>query len=124
MGMRLSKDQTITVSWATLASIATSLIAVWGFGSSIVQKAVAGEIKDEIAKQLEPIQKQISAQTSANIVSLGATVKNLRASITALRFKKEMCAGTSCWTLRDASDLEAAENDLKAAESALKLLNN
>lgn len=125
MGIRLSKDQTITVSWATLASITAALASVWGFGAPIVQKAMAGEVKEEITKQLEPIQRQISAQTAANIVSLNSTVKNLKAAILALAFKKDMCGGVpGCWTLRDAGDLDAAANDLKAAEDALRLLQN
>lgn len=125
MGIKLNKDQTITVSWATVAAVATSFATVWGFGSSIVQNAMAAEVKQEITKQLEPIQRQISAQTAASIVSLGANVKNLRTQITAMRFKKDMCGlAPGCWTLRDAGDLEAAENDLKAAENALRLLTN
>ena len=122
MGMKLSKDQTITVSWATIASIATSLVAVWGFGSAIVQKAVAGEIKIEIETQLKPIQEKLSNQIAAQVVSLGATVKNLRTSITALEFKRDTCRLPDCWTVRDAGDLDAAKIDLKAAEDALNLL--
>lgn len=119
MPMKLSKDQTITVSWSTISSLVVSLAAVWGFGSAIVQKALAGEIQEQIAKQLAP-------QTAASIVTLSATVKNLRTSITALEFKKDMCGGRidGCWTVRDAGDLDAAKIDLKAAEDALKLLKN
>lgn len=120
--MKLSRDATITLSWSTLASIVASLAAVYGFGSSIIQKVMAGEITTEIAKQLLPIQAQISNQTAAQVVSLGATVKNLRTSITALEFKRDTCRGPDCWTVRDAGDLDAAKIDLRAAEDALKAL--
>lgn len=122
MAMKLSRDATITISWSTLASIAASLAAVWGFGSGIVQRAVAGEIKTEIENQLKPIQAQISNQTAAQVVSLGATVKNLRNQITALEFKRDTCRLPDCWTVRDAGDLDAAKIDLKAAEDALRAL--
>ena len=115
MGIKLSRDQTITVSWATIASIATSLVAVWGFGSAIVQKAMAGEIKEQISQQIAPL-------NIAQVITITATVKNLQKQISALEFKKEMCAGALCWTLRDAEDLTAARDDLVAAQSALKAL--
>lgn len=125
MGIRMSKEQTWTVSWSSLVSVATALTAVWAFAAPIAQKAMAGEIQAEISKQLAPIQKQLSNQTAAQIVSLNATVKNLRTSITALRFKRDMCANTpNCWTVRDAEDLDAAITDLDAAQKALLVLQN
>lgn len=111
MAMKLSKEQTITVSWSTLISVIGSLIAVWAFAAPIAQNALAGEI----AKQIAPL-------NTAQIITITATVKNLQKQISALEFKKDMCAGSGCWTLRDAEDLTAARDDLTAAQKALQAL--
>ncbi len=117
MAMRLSKEQTWTVSWSTLVSIAGSLGAVWAFAAPIAQSALAGEIERQITKQVTPLK-------DAQIITITATVNNLRKQIAALEFKKEMCAGTGCWTLRDAEDLQAAREDIVAAQRALSALKN
>lgn len=107
--MKLSKDQTITVSWSTIASMAGSLAAVWAFSAPIVEKALAQEIK----QQIEPI-------ASSFEVIIQQNVRSLRNTIAALEFKRDMC-GTepNCWTVRDAQDLANARDDLRAAEAAL-----
>ncbi len=122
MGMMLSKNQTITVSWSTLASIVASLVAVWGFGSPIIQNVMAGEIERQITKQIAPINDKIATQTTAQIITISSTVNNLKKQIAALEFKKDMCAGASCWTLRDAEDLQGAREDIVAAQKALNAL--
>lgn len=115
MGMRLSKEQTMTVSWSTLASIAGSLGAVWLFAAPIAQKALAGEITEQIRQQVAPL-------NTAQVITITATVKNLQKQITALEFKRDNCHAIDCWTIRDAEDLTAANDDLKAAKDALKAL--
>lgn len=113
--MKISRDQAFTISWSTLASIAGSLAAVWAFAAPIAQKALAGEIKDQIQQQVAPL-------NAAQIITITANIKNLQKQIAALEFKKDMCAGTGCWTLRDAEDLQAAREDLVAAQKALTAL--
>lgn len=119
---RISKEQTYTVSLSALGSVIAAAGAVWGFAAPIAQNAVAGEIQKEIAKQIAPIQSQISKNAKAQIISLAATVKNLQTAVTALEFKMDMCRGSDCWTIRDAQDLTAARNDLRAAQDALAAL--
>lgn len=111
MALKLTKDQTITVSWSTLVSILGSLGAVWAFASPIAGQAIKGQIEAQIA----PLQ-------NAQIITIAATVRNLQNAIVALEFKRDMCAGSDCWTIRDAQDLQGARTDLAAAEAALKAL--
>mgnify|MGYP001595137334 CR=1 FL=1 len=117
MGIRLSKEQTVTVSWSTLVSVIGSLVAVWAFAAPIAQNALAGEIEKQITKQIAPL-------NAAQIITITATVKNLQKQVAALEFKKDMCAGAGCWTLRDAEDLQAAREDIVAAQKALNALKN
>ena len=111
MGIKMTKDQGWTVSFSTLTSIVGSLGAMWVFAAPIAQNALAGEIE----KYLQPMQ-------AAQVITITATVKNLRNQISALEFKRDMCGGSDCWTVRDAQDLSAARDDLKAAEDALRSL--
>lgn len=115
VGMKLSKEQTATVSWSTLISILGSLGAVWAFAAPIAQTALAGEIERQISKQVAPL-------TAAQVITITSTVNNLRKQIASLEFKKDMCAGSGCWTLRDAEDLQAARDDIVAAQKALNAL--
>jgi len=111
MGIKLSRDQTITVSWSTLASIVGSLTAVWMFAGPLAESALAGEI----AKQVAPL-------TTAQVITITATVKNLQKQIAALEFKRDMCRGSDCWSVRDQEDLASAKDDLVAAQAALTAL--
>jgi hypothetical protein len=112
---RVTREQTATISLSLVGSFVTAVIAIWSFAAPIAQKAMAGEIKDQIMMQLAPI-------NAAQTITITATVKNLQKQISALEFKKEMCAGASCWTLRDAEDLSSAREDLVAAQAALRAL--
>lgn len=112
---KVTKEQTATISMSMIGSLATAVIAIWTFAAPIAQKAMAGEIKEQIMQQLAPI-------NAAQIITITATVKNLQKQISALEFKKEMCAGAVCWTLRDAEDLSSAREDLIAAQAALRAL--
>jgi len=111
--MKLTKDQTLTVSWSTLVSVVGSLGAVWVFAAPIAGQAIKGQIQEEI----KPLQ-------DAQIITITATVRNLQKAIVALEFKRDMCGGNidGCWTLRDAEDLTSVRADLVAAESALRAL--
>lgn len=109
--MKLSREQTITLSWSTLAAIASSVMGLWAFAGPIAGQA----LKDQIKQEIEPLM-------TAQIITISTTVRNLRNAIAALEFKREMCAGASCWTIRDAEDLAAARADLAAAEAALRAL--
>ena len=115
MALKLTKDQTITVSWSTLVSIVGSLGAVWAFASPIAGQAIRGQITDQIQKEIKPLQ-------DAQIITITATVRNLEKAIVALEFKRDMCAGVPSWTVRDAEDLTSLRNDLQAAQSALQAL--
>lgn len=112
MGFNIDKDKTFTISWSAITSIAGSLVAVWAFGGPIIESALAQEIKD----QVEPL-------SDAFEVVMAQNIRNLRNSIAAMEFKREMCVGTpNCWTVRDAQDLTNAEAELRTAESALTKL--
>jgi hypothetical protein len=105
----INKDRGITVSISTVGSVAAALVSVWAFGGPLVEKALAGEV-----------QKQIAPIASAFEVTMSTSIRNLRNSITALEFKRDMCGNApDCWTIRDAQDLTAARADLRAAEIAL-----
>jgi hypothetical protein len=110
--VEFSKDQKVTFSFSTIASVVASLAAVWVFASPIISTALADKIDDK----LEPL-------TVAFEITMTSTIHNLRNAITALEFKRDMCAGeANCWTIRDAQDLTSTRADLTAAESALKRL--
>jgi hypothetical protein len=107
--MRLSKDTTINVSVSTIVSVVGSIAAMWAFAAPIAQRAMAGEIKDQIAPLSDAFQVLLIQQ-----------IQNQRNSITAMEFKRDMCSGVAdCWTLRDAQDLDAARNTLSAMQMAL-----
>lgn len=110
MALKLTKDQTLTISWATLVSILGSLGAVWAFAAPIAGQA----IDQKIALQIKPIQ-------DAQIITITSTVRNLQNAIVALEFKRDTCTPKpDCWTVRDAQDLQSARNDLDAAQAALR----
>lgn len=121
--LKLTKDQTITISWSTLVSIIGSLGAVWAFASPIAGQAIKGQIKQQIQEEIKPLQDAQVAMKTAQIITITATVRNLENAIVALEFKRDMCAAMpDCWTIRDAQDLTGARNDLRAAQDALKAL--
>lgn len=106
------------VSMSTIVSIIGSLGAVWAFAAPIAGQAIKGQIETQIKKEIEPL-------LQAQIITIQATVRNLRNGIAALEFKRDMCVGLpNCWTLRDAEDLTSARADLVAAEEALKALRD
>lgn len=106
----ITKDQTVTISWATLVSVFGSLGAVWAFAAPLAGDA----IDKKIEQQIRPIQE-------AQIITISATVRNLQKAIVALEFKRDMCAGVpECWAIRDAEDLTSLRADLIAAEAALR----
>jgi hypothetical protein len=108
--LKISKDQTITVSVSSIVSVVAGLGSVWMFAGPIAERALAGEI-----------QEQIAPLTDAFTLILTQNIANQRAAITAMRFKRDMCAGAvECWTLRDAQDLDAAERTLRSMEQALE----
>jgi hypothetical protein len=112
---KVTREQTATISISTIASALVSLGAVWTFAAPIAQKAMGGEVQEQIRQQLAPI-------NAAQIITITTTVRNLQKQIAALEFKKEMCAGATCWTLRDAEDLSGSRDDLIAAQAALRAL--
>jgi hypothetical protein len=120
--MKLTKEQTITLSWSTVVSIAGSLGAVWAFAAPIAGQALRDQIQTEIAKELKPLKATQEAMQAAQIITISATVRNLENAITALEYKRDMCMEAECWTIRDAQDLTSARNDLRAAQDALKAL--
>lgn len=109
--MEVSKDTKITVSISVIAGIITSVIGLWTFSAPIAQRALAGEIQD----QLEPI-------TDAFTVLLITNITNQRNAITAMRFKRDT-SPLGTWTLREAQDLDAAEKTLVSMEQALVKIN-
>lgn len=114
--MKLTKDQTVTVSWSTLVSVVGSLVAVWTFAAPIAGQAIKGQVQDQIRQEIKPLH-------DAQIITITATVRNLEKAIVAMEFKRDMCANApNCWTIRDAEDLTAARTDLVAAQAALRAL--
>lgn len=123
MALKLTKDQTITLSWSTLVSVVGSLGAVWAFAAPIAGQAIKGQIKEQIQQEIKPLQDAQVAMKAAQIITISATVRNLQNAIVALEFKRDMCGSMpECWTVRDAQDLTGARNDLVAAQAALEAL--
>lgn len=120
--MKLSREQTITLSWSTVVSVVGSLGAVWAFAAPIAGQALKDQIERQIEQQIAPLKESQAAMRAAQIITISATVRNLENAIVALEFKRDMCAGDDCWTIRDAQDLTSARNDLRAAEAALRAL--
>jgi hypothetical protein len=100
----------------SLTTVVTVIVAV-ATAYPTARAVLAQEIKDQIKQEIKPLQ-------DAQIITISATVRNLRNAIVALEFKRDMCGGNvdGCWTLRDAEDLTSVRVDLTAAEAALKAL--
>jgi hypothetical protein len=97
---------------STIVSVITSMSALWVFAAPIAGQALKKQIQEEV----RPL-------SDAFIITLETNVRNLRNSIAAMEFKRDMCVSVDpCWTVRDAQDLATARNDLLAAESALAAL--
>jgi hypothetical protein len=103
LGVLWSKDQGWSIGIGTLASILAALGTVWSVGIPIAQ----AQISNEIRKQTQPL-------NDAFYVILVQNIENQKDAITAMEFKREMCGNdtTTCWTLRDARDLQRARDTL------------
>jgi len=129
--MKLDKQQTITISWSTIVSIASAVGAVWAFAGPLAEHALAGEIQKQLEKQIAPLQQQqaISQSQQQMLIQLQKTqlqtnIRNLKNQIAALMFKKDMCAGApKCWELPDVQALVAAQADLNDAEMVLAAIS-
>lgn len=113
MAMNISKDQKITISISTIVAIFGSLAATVAGVKPFIETALAGEIKE----QIQPL-------TDAFQIILLQSIESKQNAITAMEFKRDMCAGApGCWTLRDAQDLKAEQDALAAMRASLgKLL--
>ena len=127
--MPLDKAQTITISWSTIASVAASVAAVWGLAGPFAEHALAGEIEKQLQKQIAPLQQQQADVASQNAMlialqktQLKTTIRNLKAQIAAMEFKKDSCHTSECWTLQDVNTLVSAQADLNDAEMVLTAL--
>jgi hypothetical protein len=113
----LTKDQGLTVSLSTLASVAGSLLAVWAMAAPLAERALAGEIDKKMEAKLTPINEALKISTES-------TIDSLVTSISALRYKRDNCSPRPmCWEQRDQLDLDTAERKLRTAESVLAALN-
>lgn len=112
MGIRVTREQGVMVSISTIVAFVGAVATC----VPVAEWALAGEI-----------QKQIAPLVMSQITQIQSTVKNLQNQITALEFKRDMCANPpnreGCWTVRDAQDLTGAKNDLAAAEESLRGLH-
>jgi septal ring factor EnvC (AmiA/AmiB activator) len=93
------------------------------------EHALAGEIEKQLAKQIAPLQQQQADVTSQNAMlialqktQLKTTIRNLKAQIAAMEFKKDTCHTAECWTLQDVNTLVSAQADLNDAEMVLTAL--
>lgn len=110
MGIKIDKREGIMVSVTTIIAV----IASMGASVPVAQRAIAGEITEQI-KPLNEAFKTILAQS----------IDEAKRAITAMEFKRDMCSGDfNCWTLRDAQDLQSARDALAAKETALKNLRD
>lgn len=106
------KENASTLSLASVVSVICALGAVWATARPIVSTVLAQEVE----KQIQPL-------ADAFEITMSTTIRNLRSSIAAMEFKRDMCAGApDCWTVRDAQELAAVRADLAAAEQALSRL--
>lgn len=116
MGIPLTKDQGITVSLSTLASIGSALLAVWAMAGPLAERALAGEIDKKMEEKLSPINEALKISTES-------TVDSLITSISALKYKRDNCSPRPmCWEQRDQLDLDTAERKLATAEKVLAAL--
>lgn len=109
--MPISREQGKTISLSTLFAVLSALATAYPTAKAVL----AGEVSEQIKREIKPLQ-------DAQIITIAATVRNLQNAIVALEFKRDMCAGDDCWTIRDAQDLQSARTDLAAAEAALRAL--
>jgi len=127
--MKLDKDQTLTISWSTIASVCASVAAVWGLAGPFAEHALAGEIEKQLQKQLAPLQQQYQKEAAQQdmLIALQKTqlqtnIRNLKNVIAALMFKKDSCHEPSCWTIQDVQNLVSAQSDLADAQMVLDAL--
>jgi undecaprenyl pyrophosphate phosphatase UppP len=107
---RITKEQTVTVSIATLCACFVALLTAYPVARSV--------LAEEVSDQIQPL-------TKAFIVTTTTTVRNLRNQISAMVYKQDQCVGVSqCWTVLDQVNIDATRADLAAAESALESLED
>jgi len=100
------------LSLSTVMAVVAALATAYPTARSVL----ADQVSDQITSQVRPLQQALLVQTRA-------TVRNLRASISAMEFKRDMCAGVpACWTLPDQQSLNQTRADLEAAQKALQSL--
>ncbi len=106
--MPVSKQQGILGALTVAASAVTASGVLWGFAEQVF----AGEIKE----QIEPV-------VQVQKILLESDIKSRRLTIASLEFKRDTCQPRpECWTIRDAQDLAAARDELRARESAMEAL--
>lgn len=105
----MSKDDKIKVSVGAIASACAAIGSLLLFAEPIVSE----ELSEKIQAELKPVKDSLE-------VVMTSSIESYRTSISALRYKREMCGGDfECWTERDAVDLDNAVRNLAAAEAAL-----
>ena len=108
MGMAITKDRSVTIGLGTIASILATLGTVWSVGAPIAEAQISAEIK----KQTQPL-------TDAFYTILLQNIESQKDTITALQYKREKCGNdVNCWTVRDARDLQRAQDILNAMTEA------
>lgn len=114
MGVTVDKQGKINLSLGVVASAVVAMITAY----PVARAALAGELQELVKKEVKPL-------SDAFVITLETNVRNYRDSLSAMTFKRDMCAGVpGCWTLGDQQAFDRTLNDLKAAEDALKSLRS
>lgn len=108
MGIRVTKEQGVTVSLATVFAVLASIVTAY----PTAHKVLAGEIEKQVREQTQPL-------NDAFYTLIVQQIESAKNSLTAYEFKRSMCGGdTKCWTLRDEQDYRHAQDSLRALETA------
>lgn len=116
--MAITKDTTVKVSLGLVLSLLVGIPTAY----ITARQAIANELKEQIRQEVKPLIRPLG---DALEISTQSSIRQLRTSISALNFKKDMCTGAqNCWTINDQRDLDNAIADLTAAEAVLKSLKD
>jgi hypothetical protein len=120
--MRLTKDQTVSVSLSAIVSLITVGAVVWAGAKPLVTKAVAGEIKDEMRQEIKStVQSEVEPIKVAQTVLLEQQVLQTQKMIAQL--ERLRAADPTQWTAQQANDLVDLRSQLEAQQSALFALS-
>jgi hypothetical protein len=119
--LRLTKDQTFSVSLSALVSLIMVSSFAWLIAKPLIAEAVAGEIKEEMRDEIQStVQAEVAPIKTAQVILLEQQVVQTQKQIAQL--ERIRAASPAQWSAQQANELVDARAQLESQQRALSAL--